>query len=348
MQENNKPLEKQCSQCKKTFLISTHFQSSRRPEGTKMCLKCRKLAIKYTNKPTSAGQKRRDIYFSHKKKEIEKSRGCQWPTGCRFNFSDQLETFIVCDEVENISIFEFDHVKEKLFKMSQWDNYHTKYNEQDLVDEIAKCRILCAFHHRIHSQNQRSEKKKNKSDYSDNEHALYRRKKKRKNKEKLQKLKLDFGKCLLCQNPVLEGETAGFDFDHIDRLQKHRTISEMVHSGYSWEHSIFPEIEKCRLLCAICHVIHTQEQNMQTRNENVAIVCRKRKRYHLPLNRNKKKLEIHENGERPTKEELHKLVKRRTFVDVGKMYGVEPSTIIYWCKKQGIPHKRIKLMEESE
>lgn len=56
-------------------------------------------------------------------------------------------------------------------------------------------------------------------------------------------------------------------------------------------------------------------------------------------------MEIREKGERPTKEELYDLVIKNSFVDVGIMYGVQPSTIIEWCKKEGIPHKRQKLME---
>ena len=78
MHEDNEQLEQQCTQCKKTFMMETHFQSSRKPEPTKMCLKCREIHIKSRQKPTSAGQNRRNIYLSHKKKEIEKSRGCQW------------------------------------------------------------------------------------------------------------------------------------------------------------------------------------------------------------------------------------------------------------------------------
>ena len=144
----------------------------------------------------------------------------------------------------------------------------------------------------------------------------------------------------MCERLVLEAETAGFDFDHIDQQEKHFCISYMVHKGYSWEHSIFPEIEKCRLLCAICHTLHTQDQN---NDENIKNVCRKRKRYTLA--QNKEEIKIVEKGERPTKDELYELVLRYSFVAVGKRYGVNNKTIIYWCIKEGIPHKRRKLME---
>ncbi len=198
----------------------------------------------------------------------------------------------------------------------------TKKTEQDLIDEISKCRILCAFHHRIHSQNQRTEKKKNKSDHSDTYIAVQNRKRTRENCDKVTELKLDperFGKCEMCKLNVLEGETSGFDFDHKNPTEKYRGISRMAYTCCSWEKTILPEIDKCRLLCTNCHRIHTQVQRRQSKNDNV---CRKRKRYRLP--ENKEELKIRDKGERPT---------------------TEHPTITNWCKKAGIPHTRRKLME---
>ncbi len=343
--KNENELFKNCSICKKSFLIETHFQSHMKPEGTKQCLKCRNGAIKYKNNPTSVNQKRKNIYLSHKRKTIEKTRGCQWSEGCRFDFSDRLETFLVCDEYHNLVIYEFDHIlpKEKSFCVSNWYKYSAKYSEQYLYDEIAKCRILCRFHHQIHSKNQHNEKKKTRV-YSEKHEAVRKGKLIKKNKENLCKLKLDIGKCQICQREVLSEETTGFDFDHIDRVTKHRSISLMVCDGYAWKNSILPEIEKCRLVCAICHIMHTQAQN---KDENEKNICRKRKYLKLPRDCTKEELEICVKGERPTRDELYDLVLKYTFVEVGKRYQVKGCTIIYWCKKEGIPHKRRKLMEEE-
>ncbi len=71
---NNSEDKKKCSHCKRTFLISTHFQSFKKPEGTKMCLKCRNGSIKSRKKPTSAVQKRRKFYLFYKRNKIENSR----------------------------------------------------------------------------------------------------------------------------------------------------------------------------------------------------------------------------------------------------------------------------------
>ncbi len=337
-------LFKKCLRCKHSFLIETHFQSNIKPE-TKTCLECRNRSKKSKNNPTSKYQKRKNIYLSQKRKTIEKSRGCQWSEGCRFDFSERLETFLVCDEVDNLVIYEFDHLKEKSFCVSDWYRSSRKYNEQDLLDEISKCRILCRFHHRIHSQNQINEKKK-KRVYSENIWTVQKGNLIKKNKEKLHKLKLDIGKCETCQRPVSESETSGFDFDHIDRVTKHCGISDMVCRGYEWENTVLPEIEKCRLICAICHMMHTQEQNGSLRNENEKGVYRKRKYYRLPHDSPKEELEICVKGERPSKDDLYDLVKKNTFVEVGKRYQVRDQTIIRWCKKEGIPHKRRKLMQE--
>ncbi len=333
-------LFKKCSKCKKSFLIATHFQSHMKPEGTKNCLKCRNVVTKYNNNPTCKRQKRKNIYLSHKRKTIENTRGCQWSEDCRFNFSERL---VVCDEVHNIVIYEFDHLKEKSFQVGRW--LYTTKCEQDLVDEISKCRILCRFHHQIHSQNQHNEKKKDRV-YSEKHEAVRIGKVIRKNKEKLRKLKLDIGKCQICQREVLPEETPGFDFDHIDRVTKHRGISVLVCSGYAWENTILPEIEKCRLVCAICHIMHTQEQYGSLRDEKEINISRKRKHLYIPRDFSKEELEICVKGERPSRDELYDLVLKYTFVEVGKRYQVSRTTIIRWCKKEGIPHKRRKLMEE--
>lgn len=52
------------------------------------------------------------------------------------------------------------------------------------------------------------------------------------------------------------------EFDHIDRDTKSYNICDM--GGYSWQ-LIQTEIDKCRVLCKVCHCKHTGKQN---RKEN--------------------------------------------------------------------------------
>lgn len=59
--------------------------------------------------------------------------------------------------------------------------------------------------------------------------------------------------CSTCgeSNPVV------LEFDHLDRKKKRGNVSDMVKYSLS---SVIKEIEKCRVLCANCHRIHTAEQ----------------------------------------------------------------------------------------
>lgn len=43
---------------------------------------------------------------------------------------------------------------------------------------------------------------------------------------------------------------------------------------------------------------------------------------------------------RPSKEELLELIKTKTFVEIGKMYGVSDNAIRKWCKTYDLPYKR--------
>lgn len=49
------------------------------------------------------------------------------------------------------------------------------------------------------------------------------------------------------------------EFDHREPDKKHKAISEMLASGYSWI-KIFKEIKKCDVRCANCHRIKTAIQ----------------------------------------------------------------------------------------
>jgi hypothetical protein len=58
------------------------------------------------------------------------------------------------------------------------------------------------------------------------------------------------GKCLWC------GTTENLEFDHIDPAQKQFTISSFPCSLEMW----WKEVEKCRLLCKVCHKKHSDAE----------------------------------------------------------------------------------------
>ncbi len=93
------------------------------------------------------------------------------------------------------------------------------------------------------------------------------RKRKMENRKKLIQIKVDMRKCSECYREVTEKETQGFDFDHLDIYPKILPISKMVASNLSWNDTILPEIEKCRLLCPNCHSKHTKVQKMIRKEE---------------------------------------------------------------------------------
>ena len=49
--------------------------------------------------------------------------------------------------------------------------------------------------------------------------------------------------------------------------------------------------------------------------------------------------------DRPSKEELLKLIKATSFTEIGRMYGVTDNAIRKWCKKYEIPSTKKELKE---
>ena len=62
--------------------------------------------------------------------------------------------------------------------------------------------------------------------------------------------KLKRGECMVCRLKVTAETTYRFDFDHRDPTLKTKHVSGLVHSNDS---KIQNEMEKCDLLCALCH-----------------------------------------------------------------------------------------------
>lgn len=48
------------------------------------------------------------------------------------------------------------------------------------------------------------------------------------------------------------------EFDHIDPDTKERNVCDMA--NYAWD-AIQEEIDKCRVVCKVCHCVHTGNQN---------------------------------------------------------------------------------------
>ena len=92
-------------------------------------------------------------------------------------------------------------------------------------------------------KNQRKQKAKQKKKNSD------------RNKKFVSRYKKLVG-CILCGWNKC---TWGLHFDHINPHDKSRDISKMMSAGRG---ELKKEIRKCRLICANCHSIHTQQQHL--------------------------------------------------------------------------------------
>ena len=251
---STKESEKICQKCYKSYPMQ-NFTSSVRHE-TKVCITCRNNATKSRNNVNSRSSRRKEIYLRIKKDLIQKENGC---VRCG-----------ICDD----DILQFDHIdtKDKLFNISDWSNLPKK-SEQDLLDEISKTRFLCAFHHRIHSVNQMKNKFKSYS-YSSNKDAIRQLNRMKENETKVKQVKLEIGQCAICRRIVSEEECSGFDFDHLDIYVKRKCVRQLIKC--SWEYTIMPEIQKCQLLCANCHVKWTKKQRCE-RVKTEWILPKKRK-----------------------------------------------------------------------
>ena len=73
------------------------------------------------------------------------------------------------------------------------------------------------------------------------------------NKEACDKIKLEAGCCECGYNT----NAYALDFDHINPAEKEFNISKRLQQ-YCWE-KLKKEIDKCRVMCANCHRIHSYD-----------------------------------------------------------------------------------------
>jgi len=116
-------MDKQCPVCRKQFAPA-------RPWQTYCTVSCRRKNPAEKERTRKYQQAKRDLINS-----VKLQRGC-----------------IVCGYNEHAAALDFNHVRgKKLFNVSQ----DPKVAVQKLLDEIAKCDVICANCHRIHTYENR-------------------------------------------------------------------------------------------------------------------------------------------------------------------------------------------------
>ena len=126
-----------------------------------------------------------------------------------------------------------------------------------LRKELSKCRPLCRFHHRIHSQEVQ---------------GVCQKPSTVKKRAYVNKYKLKVGKCELCRRQINgEKECCAFDLDHLNRGEKRDNISKMAnrYALKKFYKYIDEELSKVRLVCCMCHRPHTSKQNEENRAEHM-------------------------------------------------------------------------------
>lgn len=158
------------------------------------------------------------------------------------------------------------------------------------------------------------------------------------------------GKCIICGYCKYIG---ALHFHHLNPKEKSYRLSQG--HCHSWEDDI-NESKKCALVCSNCHAeIHAglKEITFSTFNEERFEEKEKEREKSIYLcNRCGKELSYKANYcsecyhyliqrvERPTRDELKKMIREMPFTQIGEKYGVTDNAIRKWCIKYNLPSKK--------
>lgn len=185
-------------------------------------------------------------------------------------------------------------------------------------------------------------------------------------KRKHNLIQLMGGKCCLCGYNKTE---QALEFHHINPENKKFQIS----SGNC--HNIqedISEVEKCILVCANCHreihanlyknidffkyqhislqikekLLHKEKKELVCKNcgnpitiyskSGLCVHCAQSARYR------------HRIDNKPNREELKNLIRTKTFVEIGELYGVSDNAIRKWCDKMSLPRTKKAISTYSD
>lgn len=154
----------------------------------------------------------------------------------RDSWFHEIKKNFVCDCGESdYRCLDFHHLDPTTKKFTIADGVKFGLSEQVILDEIAKCKVVCAnCHRREHVEDEFDP-------------ACYHRPRVGRNIQWLREFKKTFV-CDLCNI----ADWIVLDFHHRDNVEKRETISKMVTKGCSVK-TLLTEIAKCDVRCANCH-----------------------------------------------------------------------------------------------
>ena len=180
-------------------------------------------------------------------------------------------------------------------------------------------------------------------------------------------ISLFHNKCCICGFDKFQ---EALEFHHVNPEEKELSLSSNVMVSLDRQ---IEEAQKCILVCSNCHKgIHAgyykvpenwknlfdknQAEYLLKQNEEI----KKGKKHYCQhcgklLNNNttyciKCGYIIQRIVERPSREELKKLIRTKPFTQIGKIYGVTDNAIRKWCKLENLPTKKniINLLTDQE
>ena len=167
-------------------------------------------------------------------------------------------------------VLENDHIAPNKIKNSHGNSVRTLSKcptIDSLLLELKKCQVVCIKCHRKRTH-QRKENPTFRT-YS----AMKASQDRTPKKEHNNLCKCEQGCCCHCGEVVSVGNEFLFDWDHLDPETKMESISDMVKNCKSLD-TIDNEIQKCQLLCCVCHRIKTMQERKWCRidQQSVAVV----------------------------------------------------------------------------
>jgi hypothetical protein len=256
---SSKPLHERCSTCKRPN--GTTFRTCQRclekarkcnqkiynatpvcPPGQRYCKQCGHIKPEDQFKPRHPRRQTLTVLCQICRQSLARSEiNPTTATGkCKARWEEwkAKNPCVVCGETDP-QVIEADHLRDKVHACSDASYWACHGGVPALESELAKCKSLCCWCHRLKTKRERST--------TTNVTKLKRRA--IVNAEKLRR-----GKCLRCPRLVTLETCCAFDFDHRDASTKVIHVSQLIKKSQAFfDQHIDSELKACDMLCCLCH-----------------------------------------------------------------------------------------------
>jgi hypothetical protein len=150
-----------------------------------------------------------------------------------------------CSE-SRYQVIEADHLRDKIRNVSNIPFWAPKKRGVSAMEqEVKKCVARCTYCHALKTYHA------NQASRTVTQHKTYIAR-----RAYIMKYKRDIGECKHCHHKCVEGNEAGFDFDHLPGHIKVFSIARAAVKNAYWD-IIEHELAKTQLLCRNCHKLVT-------------------------------------------------------------------------------------------